>query len=304
MKTIRKRLVSTLAIAMIACAAVLPASALDIELGGYFGNLGLPWAGETAMTYDPYPANLWLYGGRAAFVENLGEGFSLRADYETDPVLRHIVKGVVTYEAGIASISAGPMVGVFNSTSTLLKAGIDIGFKLEFPGIAYFSARTDSSMGAGLATPGDYSQEFSELMAGWYVYNAICSVGMTTKRFTRVLDSGDFLVDGMNAYTFSIDVHKKGAPYRVLADLGYQSVTRTYPGAIIDGLGIVVLGAQVSVDVRPSVMVVAGLDSGVYVFGTDELMGRGPAPSSFIFSANLGVTIRLQDSAVEETTQE
>jgi len=303
MKTLRKRLVFTLVAAVLACAAVLPASALDIELGGYFGNLGLPWAGETAMSYDPYPANLWLYGGRAAFVENLGDGFSLRAEYETDPVLRHIVKGVVTYEAGIASISAGPMIGAFNSTSTLLKAGIDIGFKLELPGIAYFYVRTDSSMGTGLATPGDYSQEFSELMAGWYVYNAICSVGMTTKRYTRVLDSG-ILVDSMNAYTFSVDVHKKGAPYRVLADLGYQTVSRTYPSDLVDGLGIVVLGAQVSVDVQPSVMVVAGLDSGVYVFGTDELMGRGPDPASFIFSANMGVVIRLDDSAVKEAPQE
>jgi len=251
MKTIRKRLVFTLVAAVLACAAVLPASALDIELGGYFGNLGLPWAGETAMSYDPYPANLWLYGGRAAFVENLGDGFSLRAEYETDPVLRHIVKGVVTYEAGIASISAGPMIGAFNSTSTLLKAGIDIGFKLELPGIVYFSVRTDSSMGTGLATPGDYSQEFSELMAGWY-----------------------------------------------------QTVTRTYPSDLVDGLGIVVLGAQVSVDVQPSVMVVAGLDSGVYVFGTGELTGRGPEPTAFIFSANLGVVIRLNDSPAEEAPQE
>ncbi len=304
MITIRNRLVSALAIAMLACAAVPPAAALDIELGGYFGNLGLPWAGEDPMSYDPYPANLWLYGARAAFVENLGDGFSLRADYETDPVLRHIVKGVVTYEAGIASISAGPMIGVFNSTASLLKAGIDIGFRLELPGIAYFSAQTYSSMGAGLATPGDYSQEFSELMAGWYVYNAICSVGMTTKRYTRVLDTGDFLVDGMNAYTFSVDVHKKNAPYRVLADLGYQSVTRTYPGAIVDGLGIVALGAQLSFDINPSIMVIAGMDSGVYVFGTDELAGRGPDPTSFIFSANLGVVIRFQENNAEEAVQE
>jgi hypothetical protein len=303
MKTIRNRLVFTIAAAMLACVVVSPAIALDIELGGYFGNIGLPWDGETAMSYDPYPANLWLYGGRAAFVEDLGDGFSLRAEYETDPVLRHIVKGVVTYEAGIASISAGPMIGAFNSTSTLLKAGIDIGFKLELPGIVYFSVKTDSSMGTGLATPGDYSQEFSELMAGWYVYNAICSVGMTTKRYTRVVDAG-ILVDSMNAYTFSVDVHKKNAPYRVLADLGYQTVSRTYPSDLVDGLGIVVLGAQVSVDINPSVMLVAGLDSGVYVFGTDELMGRGPDPSSFIFSANMGVVIRLDDSAVKEAPQE
>ncbi len=292
MMTTRNRTLT--AIALLALAATAPALALDIEASGFFGNLGLPWAGETVMAYDPYPANLWLYGAHAAFVEDLGEGFSLRAEYETDPVLRNIVKGVVTYKAGIASISAGPMIGVFNTPESLLKAGIDIGFKLELPGLAYFSARTDSSMGAGLATPGDFSQEFSELMGGWYVRNAICSLGLTTKRYTRVLDSGDFLVDASSAYTFSVDIYKKNAPYRVLADLGYQSITRTYPGALVDGLGLLVLGAQVSFDVMPSLMVVAGLDSGVYVFGIEELTGRGPEPTSFIFSAKLGVVIKLR----------
>lgn len=281
-------------IALIAAAA--PASALDIEAGGYFGNLGLPWAGTEALTYDEYPSNLWLYGARAAFNEDLGEGFSLRAEYATDPVLRHLVRGAVTYEAGVASISAGPILGVLNTTESPLKAGIDIGFRLELPGFAFLSVRADSSMGAGLAALGDYSQEFSELAAGWYVKNAICSVAMTTKRFTKVVASGEYLVDAYSDYAFLVDVHKKGAPYRVLADLGYRTMTRTYPDAVVDGLGSVVLGATLSVDVLPTVSVVAGLDSGVYVFGTDAMVGRGPDPNSFIFSAELGVVIRLPGS--------
>lgn len=281
-----------LAAAALACATA-GAAALDIEAGGYFGNLGLPWAGTTAMTYDQYPANLWLYGAKAAFTENLGDGFSLRAEYTTDAVLRHFVRGAVTYETGIASISAGPVLGVFNTAQSPLKAGIDIGFRLEAPGFAFFSVRADSSMGAGLAAVGDYSQEFSELAAGWYVRNAICSVALTTKRFTSVLPSGDYLVDASSDYAFLVDVHKKGAPYRVLADLGYRTMTRNYPDATVDGLGSIVLGATLSVDITSSVSVIAGLDSGVYVFGTGAMAGRGPDPNAFIFSAELGVVLRL-----------
>jgi len=94
-------------------------------------------------------------------------------------------------------------------------------------------------------------------------------------------------------YQFAVDVYKKGAPYRVLAELGYRAMSKIYADATIDGLGAVVLGAQVSAQVNPVFSIVAGLDSGVYVFGLEELMGRGPAPTSFMFQGNLGVVIRL-----------
>jgi len=280
--------------AVIAAALVAPAAAFDIETSAYFGNLGLPWDGETAMTADEFPTDGWLYGGRAAFVQRLGDGFSLVAEYETDPVLRNIVRGVITYEAGMASISAGPMVGVFNSSGHVLKAGIDIGFRLEAPGVAFFMANVESSMGAGLVTTGDYSQEASELAAGWYVYNAICSVSVLSKRFTRIIDAGA-VVDASTDYLFSVDVHKKGAPYRVLAELGYRTMNRTYPDDAIDGLGAVVLGARVSADVSPKLTLVTGLDSGVYVFGLEELSGRGPASDAFMFSLSVGVVLHLDE---------
>lgn len=265
-----------------------PVKALDIEASGFFGNLGLPWEGETPRTELQFPANQWLYGGRAALVSELGDGFSLTTEYETDTVLRHVVRGIVCYESGIASISAGPMVGAFNTAATPLKAGIDIGFKLEAPGIAFFSARAESSMGAGLATPGDYSQEYTRLGAGWYVYNAICEASMTTKRLTRILPGGTSLIDTMSDYRFAVNVYKKGAPYRVLTELAYRTMSRTYPGPTIDGLGAVILGARISADLFPSLTLNIGLDSGVYVFGIEAMTGRGPAPSSFLFQTNLG----------------
>lgn len=282
-----------LALLILAATVAAPLNALDLSLGGFFGNLGLPWTGETAMTWDQYPANLWLYGGHAAFTEEFAEGFSLRVEYQTDPVLRHVVRGVVTYETGVASMSAGPMVGTFNTAQNPLKAGIDIGFRIEAPGIAFFSVDTASSMGVGLASEGDYSQEFSEITAGWYVYNAICSVLMTTKRFTRVPASGTALVDASTDYRFSVDVYKKGAPYRVVADLGYRTMTRSYDSTTADGLDAIVLGASVDAQVSPWVNVTTGLDSGVYVFGIEELAGRGPAATAFIFQATLGAIIKL-----------
>jgi len=289
----RLRVIGSLAVLAACLALVTPAAAQDLDASAFFGNLGFPWAGETPLPATPYPADQWLYGGSIAFSQDFGEGLSLRADYRTDTVLHHLVSGMLTYKAGLASISAGPMLGTFNTAQTPLKAGIGIGFRLEAPGVAYFSARADSSMGAGLVAVGDYSQERSELTAGWYVFNAICSVSMQTRRYTRILSSGDPLVDASTAYAFSVDVNKKSAPYRVLVDLGYQNWTRTYTGGTIDGLGALVLGAQVSADLSPTLTIVTGLDSGVYVFGTDALLGNGPAATSFMFSATMGCVVHL-----------
>ena len=294
-----------LALAALAGALAAPAAALDIEASAFFGNLGLPWAGEAPISGAQFPSDGWIYGGEAGFTEELGEGLSLYAGYETDPTLRHVVKGIISYESGIASISAGPRVGVFNTAQTPLKAGIEIGFRLDAPGVAYFSVDTSSSMGVGLASEGDYSQEYSDIAAGWYVYNAICSFSMTTKRFTRVLSSGEPLVDASNDYLFTVDTYKKGAPYRVLTELGYRTMTRSYPDETTDGLGAVVLAAEISADVSPTLTLVAGLDSGVYVFGIESLAGRGPASSSFMFNASLGAVVRLPQAgaAIEQAAE-
>lgn len=281
----------------LASAMVLPVSALDLRTEAFFGNLGLAWAGETAMTGNAYPANLWIYGGRVSVLDDLGSGFSLLAEYETDVVLRNIVRAVISYNTGFASISAGPMLGAFNTMVTPLKAGIDIGFKIEAPGKVFLSARAASSMGVGMLQAGDYSQELSEISAGWYVYNAICSISVTTKRYYRLIASGNSLLDSSSDYRFSVDVHKKGAPYQVLTELGYRSLARRYGDGSIDGLGALVLGARLNTKVSPFLDIFASLDSGIYVYGTELLAGRGPGSSSFMFNASFGVTLHLDRPA-------
>lgn len=275
-------------VAAVAIMAPVHAVAMDIEASGFFGNLGLPW--EVAVPAGQYPANLWLYGGRVAFVEQLNTGLSFMAEYETDPVLRNVVRGIITYETGIVSISAGPMVGVFNSIEKPLKTGINIGFRLELAGLVFFSATVESSM--GMATTGGYFQDLTELSGGWNVDNAICSISMTTKQYTDLLATGTVSNESID-YQFAVDVYKKGAPYRVLAELGYRAMTKTYEDATSDGLGAVLLGAQVSAQLNPVFSIVAGLDSGVYVFGLGEEASSSPAPTSFMFQGNLGVVIHL-----------
>lgn len=300
-----KRSVNPLATAALAAALLgAPASALDISVVPYFGNQGLPWAGETALDYDAYPADLWNYGAVVTADEELGEGLSLSVGYETDPVLRHVVHGLLEYDTGLASLSAGPLLGVFNTAGSPLKAGISIGFSLNAPGIAFFSVSADSSMGVGLASPGDYSQERGEVSAGFYVRNAICTATMLSRKYTRIIASGEAVADSSMRYDFSVDVYKKNTPYRVIAAIGYQDWARTYADDTTDKLGSVLLGMEVHADVMPSLAVVAGLESGVYTFGLENLSGHSPDLSSFLFTARLGFVLRMDSESEDAEADE
>lgn len=266
-----------------------PAHALDLSVEALLGNMNLDWAGDAPLTAAEYPAKLWVYGARVGVTERLGPGFVLDLSYETDPVLRHIVRSVVAYEQGYVRIAAGPILGAFNSAATPIKAGVSAGVRVDLPGAVFLSARAESSMGAGLIAEGDYAQELSQLEAGWYIYNAICSVSLLTRKFYYVDAPGAILADSSNRYAFSVNMFRKGTPYRIKLDLGYQDLSRTYPGGTKETLGIVFLGTQLTARIAEGLSLLASLESGVYAFGLDELAGRGPNPNSFLFRAGLGL---------------
>jgi len=284
--------IPVLALAVL-CAGALPASALDLSVEALFGNLNLPWDSDVPVPDATYPADLWIYGARVSVAETLADGFRLETSYITDPVLRHLFRSVIAYESGLVKITAGPILGAFNTAETPVKAGIAVGLRIDLPGVVFLSARADSSMGAGLFSVGDYAQEFAELSAGWYVRNAICSGTVTTRKFYRVTDAGDLLADSSNRYAFSVDVYRKGSPYRVLMSLGYQDFSRDYPGAALDSLGTVFLGVRLSAELSDTLSLNGELESAVYTFGMDDLMARGPAMDSFLFRSSLGVTWHL-----------
>ncbi len=283
-------LVAALAALLMAPAA---ASALDLTAELLLGNMNLDWGGTSPVAAAAYPADLWVYGAEITLTERLGDAFVLETSYATDPILRHILRSAIAYESGIVRIAAGPVLGAFNTAATPIKAGISVGLRVDLPGWAFVSARADSSMGAGLIAEGDYAQELAELQAGWYVYNAICSASVLTRKFYHVIAPGDILADSSNRYAFGVDVFKKGSPYRVKLDFGYQDITRSYPDTTIDKLGIVFIGARLNAALSPTLSIIADLESGVYAFGLEALAGRGPDPNAFIFRASLGVGLKL-----------
>jgi hypothetical protein len=293
---VRKRLFTIYILIAMLALAVGNVPALDLKAEALFSNTGFAWAGDTPIPDpDPFPENNWLYGARVSISEAIGDGIRLETTYETDTVLRHILRSVIAYQAGVVKLSAGPIMGLFNTPETPLKAGISTGLRIDAPGLAFVSMRADSSLGAGLYSEGDYAQELGELSAGWYVRNAICAFTILTKTMYTNAGATGTLGDSTNRYEFSVDTFRKGAPYRLFLAMGYEEFKRTYPSVTEpDTLGSIFLGGRLNADLSPTLTLVAGLESAVYSFGLDELSGRGPDPSAFLFKSSLGVRYRLE----------
>ncbi len=295
---------TSLCMAAILALCALPVAALDLNVEALFGNLNLPWNSEEPISAAAYPGNLWVYGARVSLTHTIADGVTLETAYVTDPVLRHLLTSVIAYQAGIVKLSAGPMLGLFNSAQTPLKAGMSVGMRLDIPGVVFVEARADSSMGSALAAEGDYSQEFAQVSGGWYARNAICSLAMTTRKLYMNGPGGVLLADSSNRYAFKVDVFQKGSPWRILFSMGYQDFSRLYESGNRDSLGSLFVGARVLAELSASMSLHAEMESAVYAFGMDELTGRPPASGTFLFRSGLGITYHFGQRTAAAPSQE
>lgn len=277
----------------LAALAAAPAAALEIGAEGRAGNLHFPWDDQAPIAGN-FPATNLFWGGAAWIQAPLGPEASFRAGYETDPVLRNVAGAQVQFERGIARVAVGPFIGAFNSASEPFSAGLSTTVRFQWPGIAYASVRSDGGLSVGIlaSTASAGPQSLAELAAGFYVPNAIVSGTVTAKRFIETDSAGLLVVDALSRYVLSVDVFKKNVPYNLVASAGYQLRSKYYEAAgKTDALGSLVLGLKATAQAAPGIKISGDLSSGFFVFGLEELAGRGPAMESFLFSASLGVVV-------------
>jgi hypothetical protein len=275
------------------------AGALEAGFEFRSSNLQFPWEATApiASSITAFPATYFFWGGEAWLSESLGEDADVRVSYERDPVLRNSVIATVEFERGIARISVGPRIGLFNTENAPFSAGLSASVRLQWPGVAYVSMRSDGGLSVGVLQAGADPQARAELAAGLYLHNAILSAVVAAKRFNELDSAGDALVtDSWTRYALEVDLYKKNVPYTLLGSLGYELRSKRFAAtAETDSLGAIVLGAKTTIKASRSLSIIAELTSGFYTFGLDELAGRGPDSSSFMFSASLGMSLDIDN---------
>jgi hypothetical protein len=254
---------------------------------------------QSSLSGLNYPWGLSIYGDH-----EISDELSLKAGFFYDPVLRNTTYTRFEYADEFFRIGVGPFFGSFNSMSSILKSGISTSVRIEFPGIVFASLRSDSSIAARFTKVGDYMQERNEITFGYYIPNAICTLNLTTKRYVSQKTSTLETDDSFTEYSFDVDIYQKNVPVRLLLSFAYQTRSRTYDYESADyevsTLNSLVLGTRFTVEITPSVEIIAEVDNNVYSFGSytsNSGSGALSLPESgwgmYLFQGSLGMRVRL-----------
>jgi len=276
-------------------ALLLPVAAPgnSFEVGSYFELSNLDFSRGRAVTATGLPGDVYLWGIRVTGHEELTDQLAIDLSFASDPVLRNVGHAVVTYTDRFFSIRLGPFFGIMNAPQSILQSGLSTTVKLFVPGLAVLTLQSDNSLSGRLVVTGDYIQETSEVSLGFFVPNAIPTAYVRTKRYTWKTDAGES-VDSFTAYGLETDIFQKNIPYRIVLDLAYQDSSRTFVQSTttVQRYGALVLGTALSVDLFDRFTLHADLESSIYAFGLDTLVGETSA-DRFLFRLSTGVAYRF-----------
>jgi len=285
---VRQKLVRLLgACALLLAGGAAAAPAMDVGLAAWAGNLGFRTDRTAAST--TFPGADYFWGLTLSGTQPISDAFSFETSFTSDQILRNTSYTIFSYSQKFLSVGIGPFFGLFNDPATVLKSGISTTVRLELPGVAFVSFRSDSSLGGELVVVGDYLQSRSDVALGLYVPNAICTLSLSTRGFEQKQASST-VVDSLTEYTFSTDIYRKNVPYRLLLSFSYQSLGKSFIASTTTTavVNAIVIGTQLSVALSDSWLLNAGMEGTVYSFGTGTLLGSG---SPFLFRSFAGVKV-------------
>jgi hypothetical protein len=269
-------------------------AAFPLELGATFRLENMSFDRERSVTDDAFSGMDLHWGGSLYGVQPISGSLFLETGLVSDTILRNYSYTLLSYREHFVTLSMGPLFGLFNSADTILKSGISTTLRLLYPGIGFLQLRSDSTLGGRLVEAGDYVQELSEASLGYYIPNAICSVSLLQKKFTQKKANAE-VVDAMMDYAFHVDIFQKNVPYKVQLSFAYQTLYRRFiePAKVTDHtLGSIILGTRVDWSIGDSLSLLFDLQSSIYTFGQDELLGiSNPGPGGYLFRLVTGVQL-------------
>ncbi len=266
-------------------------SALEIGAHATFGNLDFARDRDSSALTLPGDTCLWglgLFGSQW-----ISDELRIDVGFDSDPILRNIGSALLTYRNRFFSIRFGPFFGLINAPRTLVQSGLSTTVELFVPGVVVLGLRSDTSLGSRLLVPGDYIQERSELSFGFYVPNAIPVLYARTKRYTWKTAAGE-AIDSQTAYGLRADIFEKNIPYRVVLDFAYQDTSRIFQeaDASTHRYGSLVFGTKASIDLLETLTLLLDLESSIYTFGLDALLGSTSA-DRYLFRLRAGASYRF-----------
>lgn len=284
-------------IVVVAFFAVFIASGatMEIESVAGFGNVSFDHSedGPQSATAADYEPKLYAFGS-LTISDRLNDILDFQAGFERDAILRTLIFTNIGFTSDYFRLTVGPFFGPFNSEGALLTSGLSASLRLELPGVAFALFRADSTLGAGLTSPGDNVQERNEISVGFWAPNSVVSFRISSQTFTLREDRSLDIADERKRYEFLADVYKKNVPYTASLNIGYQSLSRSYIGqtdTAEDELRSAIVGLEVGVQISSTLRVMTGVEGALYSWGAGDL--GSPTANTALFTARFGVTISM-----------
>jgi len=283
----------------------LAAPSFGLELGSSVEVSNMNFQADRAAADTSFLPHYFPIGYKVFGEQQIDESLRLSFGLASDRILRNLVYSEFAYSGSFYSVSVGPFLGVMNTAQTPVKAGIIASVRLEMPGIIFafvksnrsinlFGFLSSSGVAGRLDTVGDFQQESSELGFGFYQPNAILTFFIASKTYSEK-KTGSIDSDQQTDYGFSAEIFQKNVPFKALLSFFYRNLARNYelPAASVKhSLGSLILGIRGELALSEAWSALAGLESSIYTFGLDKLIGEFSS-STYLFSSFLGVKARL-----------
>lgn len=275
--------------------AVSGQSLFAVDVTALFHGGNLTFDKESTALETSLSGTDFYYGFSLFGEQSIDDNLTLKIGFQYDPVLRYTSYTTFQYARDFYTIAVGPFFGLFNSWDTIMKSGISTSVRLDFPGVAFASFRSDSSLAARFTKAGDYLQEHNEISVGYYIPHAICSLNLVTKRYVSQQTDTLEVDDSFTEYSYDVNIFQKNVPVRVLLSFAYQHLERIYStGATSEtnSLNSLILGTDFRIELSPTMTLITMLDSNIYSFGSAG-SGALSLPDSgiglFLFRGSMGL---------------
>lgn len=259
---------------------------LTVEVRG--GNQS--FEADRQATDSTLPTDSYRFEGLGALAVEISEGLDFVTEYERSVIFGNLARLAFRHTDQFVSVSAGAFFGIANTDTVLIKPGVLTRIRFDIAGVMYAQFLSERTLRVGTTSVGDYVTDNLDIAGGFYLPNAIFTLRYRAESQEEATDSGS-MVDSVTEYLAEVDVFAKNVPYRVLLTFGYRGVTKSF-NDVAQSMGLLILGTHLEADFGSSVTYAVGVDSSVYTFGRNELLGEF-ANESYVFEAATTITVSL-----------
>ncbi len=281
-----------LAVLCLLLTTAAPAPAVEIDVDLELGNQA--FAHDRAFDDDDIPKDDFLFGGTITGTYNPTDFLTLELIADRDQILQNSLTSRLAYRGDRVRFAVGPSFGLFNQPDQRVAPGLSAEASVDVLPRLNAAAATTRPLQRDVGSDGDYRQRFDRLALSTYGDNLIVTLLFEQSRF-RELDDGIERTNRLRRYALQTEAFAKGVPYRVTVSGEFHDRSFTFKDDAEDGkqtYGTLVLGTGITYEPRPGMSYRVLLESGLYSFGRDDLLGEFEE-DAYLFRLRTGISFSL-----------